>query len=314
MMTAASRPKAVVFLEHPLEFLTETEYIISLIFPQFDFALIRKVFSDIERLFQGEYPGYSRCTTRYHDLNHTMHCFLLVARLIHGASINGIIFRKREVALGLISALMHDTGYIQLKRDKIGTGGKFTLVHIERSIEFMEKYFKKHGFSLRDYIFSRDCLRCTGTNVIINQIKFESHEHELVGKILGTADLTGQMADRDYLVKLPFLFQEFKEGGVSIFNDELDLIEATPDFWEFTKQRFVTEYGNVDRFLRDHFRDRWGIDRNLDLESIEQNMKHLNFILKYHKACYRRYLSRVGIKKIISEMKRIEGTDGNSAN
>jgi hypothetical protein len=248
---------------------------------------------------------------RYHDLSHTMHCFLLMARLMHGAYVNGIIFKKREVALGLISALMHDTGYIPSAKDTVGTGGKFTLVHIERSIEFMEKYFKKNRFSLSDYTFCRDCLRCTGTNVIIKQIKFESHEHEMVGKILGTADLIGQMADRDYLEKLLFLYEEFEEGGVSIFNDELDLLKATPDFWEFTKQRFVTEYGNVDRYLRDHFRIRWGIDRNLDREAIEQNIKYLNFILKYHENDYRRYLSRDGIKDIIREINRLEGIEEN---
>ena len=272
----------VTYLEDPLDFLKESEAIILLMFPQFDFSLIQKVFEDIERLFNGKYPGYRGCNTRYHDLNHTLQCFLLMARLIHGAFCNGTIFKKEDVALGLISALMHDTGYIQLDGERTGTGGKYTLVHIERSIEILEMYFQNNGFALREYIFCRDCLKCTGINVKIKNIQFESREHEILGKILGVADLIGQMADRNYLIKLPFLYEEFKEGGISTFPDELDLFKATPDFWEFTKQRFNTEYGNVDRYLRDHFRIRWGIDRDLDRESIEKNIKYLKFILDQH--------------------------------
>jgi hypothetical protein len=297
------------YLEDPLDFLKECEEIVLLMFPQFDLSIIRRVFEDIEGLFSGKYPGYCGCTTRYHDLNHTLQCFLLMARLIHGAFINGIIFKERTIALGLISALMHDTGYIQLAGDATGTGGKYTLIHIDRSIDLMEKYFQDNGFALQDYIFCRDCLKCTGVNVKIKDIQFESYEHEILGKILGTADLIGQMADRDYLIKLPLLYEEFKEGDVSFFANELDLFKATPDFWEFTKQRFITEYGNVDRFLRDHFRVRWGIDQDLDREVIEKNIKYLKFILDRHEADYRQYLSAAGIKEIINEISSLEGTE-----
>jgi hypothetical protein len=310
MASEEIKPKTLAYLENPLEFLKETEEIVSLIFPHFDFYLIRKTFEDLEKLFGGKYPGYRGCNTRYHDLKHTMHCFVVMARLLHGAFINGIIFKGNYVTLGLISALMHDTGYIQSADDNKGTGGKYTLVHIGRSIKFMEGYFYKNGFSLGDYIFCRDCLKCTGIKVKIKKIQFESYEHEILGKILGTADLIGQMADRDYLEKLKFLYKEFKEGGVSIYCNELDLLKSTPDFWESTKQRFVSEYGNVDRYLRDHFRVIWGIDRDLLSEVIERNMKYLKFILKYHEADYPRYLSSEGLREIISEIKRLEGTEG----
>ncbi len=295
------------YLEEPQDFLKEAETIVRLMFPQFDFSLIRKVFADIERLFGGKYPGYRACNTRYHDLNHTLQCFLVMARLMHGAFINGIFFTATNAALGLISALMHDTGYIQLTGDKTGTGGKYTLVHIDRSIQVVEKYFNKNEFSMGDYIFCRNCLKCTGNNVKIKEIPFESREQEILGKILGTADLIGQMADKHYLMKIPFLFAEFKEGGVSIFSDELALLKATPDFWEFTKQRFLTEYGNVDRYLHDHFRVRWGIDRDLDREAIERNIRCLQYILEHHEDNYRSYFSEAGIKKIIDEMRRSEG-------
>ena len=46
------------YLEDPLDFLKESETIVLLMFPQFEFSLIRRVFDDIERLFSGKYPGY----------------------------------------------------------------------------------------------------------------------------------------------------------------------------------------------------------------------------------------------------------------
>ena len=306
MVSEEVKLKTLAYLEGPLEFLEETEKIVSLMFPQFDFYSIRKVFADIKKLYSGKNPEYRRCNTGYHDLNHTMHCFVVMAKIMHGAFINGIIFTKKYVTLGLISALMHDTGYIQSKEDRTGTGGKYTLSHIERSIEFMEKYFKAKSYSLSDFIFCRDCLRCTGINVNIKEIQFESHEHEIIGKILGTADLIGQMADKKYLEKLTFLYEEFREGGVPCFNSELDLIKATPDFWELTKQRFVTEFGNVESYLRDHFKDSLGIDRDLLREVIERNMRYLKFIMEYHEANYRRYLSPEGLEEIIIEIRKLE--------
>jgi hypothetical protein len=298
----------LVYLEAPGEFLKETERIVSLMLPQFNFGLVRKVFEDIEKLFAGQYPGYRGCNTGYHNLNHTMHCFLLMARLMHGAFLNKIYFEEKHVTIGLISALMHDTGYIQFIEDKTGTGGKYTLVHIDRSIEFIEKYFRQNGFSLADYISCRNCLKCTGTNIDIRKIAFDSYQHEILGKILGTADLIGQMADRDYLQNLTSLYLEFREGGISIFNSDLDLLKSTPDFWEFTKQRFAIDYGSVDRYLRDHFRIRWSIDRDLDREAIERNIKCLKFILEHHETDYLKYLCPEGIKQIMSEIRIFEAT------
>ena len=75
-----------------------------------------------------------------------------------------------------------------------------------------------------------------------------------------------------------------------MYKDEFDLLEKTPGFWEFTKDRFENELGKVDRYLRDHFRIRWRIDRDLDRESIERNINHLKYILTNHRKNYRRLL------------------------
>ena len=53
-------------------------------YPQKDFEIVKKSFSLIIDLFAGDYSGYLKCLTEYHDLNHTMDAFLATARLLDG--------------------------------------------------------------------------------------------------------------------------------------------------------------------------------------------------------------------------------------
>jgi hypothetical protein len=268
-----------ISINNPADVMTEVKKIIAVMFRKIDFNQFEHVFADIVKLYNGNYPGYRPCNTWYHDLNHTMDCLLVTAKLIHGAFLNGIVFETRDVTLGLISALMHDTGYIQAVGDNTGTGAKYTVSHIKRSIEFMTKYFHDHGFPSEYAMICTNLLRCTGLDVKITDIKFQSREHEVLGKILGTADLIGQMANENYLEKLPFLYDEFKEGGVQGYNDAFDLMKKTPAFWEMVKVRFVLELGQVDRYLRDYLRVLWGINQDLYRQAIDRNMVRLQSLL-----------------------------------
>jgi hypothetical protein len=260
--------------------LAEVKQIVLLMFPHFDFTQVQDVFDDVLRLFDGKYPGYRKCNTLYHDLNHTTDCLLVLTRLLHGAFVSGMPLKAPDVNLGLISAFMHDTGYLQSGEDLAGTGAKYTLTHIDRSIGFMKKYFMDHGYPLEDFPACRNFLKCTGLDVRIGEIAFQSREHEIIGKMLGTADLIGQMSDKNYLEKLPFLYHEFKEGGVPGFQDELDLFQKTPHFWEVVKRRFVMELGGVDGYLREHFRVLWGIDQDFYRLAIERNLESLQTFLE----------------------------------
>ena len=276
----------------PKDIFKEVRTITLLIYPRFNFDLVVSIYDDIIKLFNGEYAGYLRCDTDYHNLRHTQECLLEMARLIHGAFLNGCPVTEKDVGLGLISAIMHDTGYIKATDEGGGTGGKFTVIHIDRSISFAKEYLTSRDFSSSDILYCKNCLRCTGLTVKVNTVKFISPGNELMGKILGTADLAGQMSDPFYLKKLPTLFKEFQEAGISLYEDEFDLLEKTPGFWEFTKNRFADELGSVDRYLRDHFRERWGIDRDLSREAIEKNIQYLKYILQHHRKGYRRFLNR----------------------
>jgi hypothetical protein len=277
---------------------------------RFDFTVLERVFRDVVRLFNGNYPGYQKCNTRYHDLKHTTGCLLAMARLMHGAFLSGLALPVRDVTLGLIAALLHDTGYIQTDDDLEGTGGKYTLVHIQRSVAFMETYFASAGFSSQDFHYCQSCVNCTGLDMNLKQLPFESAFHQTVGWMLGTADLLGQMADRTYLERLPFLYLEFAEGKVPGFDSELDLMKKTPAFWEFTRSRLITELGNVGRYMRDHFRVWWGLDRDLSRDAIEKNIAYLKFLLKNHELDYHRYLRRGGLMEILAFESRSSSLSG----
>jgi hypothetical protein len=298
-MKSQEKYEDLILMADPLSVFEEVCQIILLSNSYFDLTRLGRVFQDVVKLYHGNYHGYRKCNTWYHDLKHTTDCLLAMARLMHGASLNGLTLPDRDVELGLIAALLHDTGYIQTEDDWEGTGAKYTLIHVRRSVTFMEKYLAQAEFSYRDLDYCRSCVHCTGLEMRIKEIRFESAHHQAVGWMLGTADLLGQMADRTYLERLPFLYREFEEGKVTEFESELDLLRKTPAFWKFTQQRFVADLGNMDRFMLDHFRVRWGLDRDLTRETIEGNIAYLKFILENHETEFCRYLHRGGLMEIL---------------
>ncbi len=294
----------MVNMEDPQSVFDEVRAIALMIFPEFDFKTVHLVFKDIVRLFHGEYPGYRKCNTEYHDLKHTTDTFLAMARLMHGAFVGGENLSGEHVNLGLICALMHDTGYIQTLDNDVGTGAKYTRIDTRRSIVFMDIYIADKGFSKEDFKNFSDIINYTSLSTNINKIQFECQEIELLCKIMGTADLLGQVADRAYLEKLLFLFYEFKEGGVMGYDSELDLLKKTIDFYAMTRKRFASELDSVNEYMRYHFKVRWNLDRDLYMEAIEKSINYLKFILENHEKDCINHLRRGGIVRRLNE-KRI---------
>jgi len=292
--------ETLVDMNNPHAIFTEAKRIVTHTHPQFRFDLVERTYEDVRRLFRGDYPGFRACNTKYHDLRHTMLVVLAMMRLLDGAIIEQERFTEKEVNIALVSALMHDTGYIQPNEDTAGTGAKYTLIHIARSIDFMKHYFSEDGYMKHDLPLFTDILNCTGVNTKISEIKFHSRNIELIGKMMGTADLLGQMADRLYLERLIFLYHEFVEGNVPGFVSEIDMLKKTICFYDDTKKRFVTELGSVYKYMIFHFQQRWNIARDLYTEAILSNITYLNFILKDHETDFMDYLRRGGIVQALA--------------
>lgn len=223
-------------------------------------TVVARAFDTVCRLFRGELPGYRGCTTGYHDLRHTLETFLAAARLIHGAVLGGVALPERDWPVCLIAALVHDTGYIQEAHDGQGTGGKYTAVHVDRSIDFLVRHARELGVRPAEIADCRAMIRSTDLTVDFATIAFSGQAARYLGMCLGTADLLAQMADRAYLEKLEPLYREFAEAGVEDCGSPAELVRRTAGFFLAMITRLDTTFAGVRECMARHFAARWHLD------------------------------------------------------
>ncbi|MEI7455625.1 MAG: HD domain-containing protein [Nitrosomonadales bacterium] len=269
--------------------------VIRRISPAFDFTVTQIVFNDIMSLFRGEYPGFCPIKTLYHNLHHTLDVFLCAVRLMHGVKLSGKNMSDREITVVVIAALMHDVGYAQHLGEDNGTGAQHTQNHVARSIVFMQQYIAEKQLPVSLIAQITPVLLCSNPALNISDIEFPDERIQLCGKILGTADLTGQMADRTYLEKLLFLFLEFEEAGFYNYQNIHELLRNTGIFYETTQARLREQFDGIDAQLSLHFKEWYGIEANYYLESIEKNLAYLAKITSLNDAKHLSMLKRGGI-------------------
>jgi hypothetical protein len=281
--------------------LSESLAILKMIRPDMKTETTASAFNMTVALYKGNWPRYQACNTGFHDLLHSTDTFLAMARLLHGAFLEGENFTERQIVLALITAILHDAGYIQEKSDNDGTGAKYTANHVRRSMDFLKLHGGKYGLSDEEVIAGRAIILCTDLAVDINTISFPSPKSEFLGKMLGTADLLAQMSDRTYLEKLIYLYHEFREANVGGYKNEVDLLQKTAAFYEFIADRFNQALDNTDRFMYAHFVTRWNIQTDLYQESIQKQKNYLLQILADPTSELRKRLRRNRIKKKIQK-------------
>ncbi|MBW1710517.1 MAG: hypothetical protein JRG97_12900 [Deltaproteobacteria bacterium] len=300
-MTNDIQLSQLVNMDSTEEVLKEGLHILDLISSEFDTVSIVSAFHKTVSLYRGGWPGYKSCNTGFHDLRHMTDTFLAMARLIHGAIINGQTFSDRRILVALIATILHDAGYIQKDHDMEGTGAKYTACHVQRSMDFLEYHAASYDLSREEISEGRVMILCTDLVVDISAIEFPSRKAELLGKMLGSADLLAQMADRNYLEKLLFLYHEFKEAGVGDYESEVDLLRKTIGFYDFIANRLEMTLDATDRFMGYHFIKRWSIHTNLYREAIEKQRGYLRKILETQDSDPRPYLKRSGIIERVRE-------------
>jgi hypothetical protein len=262
----------------------EVHSIYKSIFPDGNDTFINNAFGWVNDCFTGKYRDYLPIDARYHDLEHTLQVTLCMARLMRGWRLaNGSPeLTQRMFELGIIAILLHDTGYLKKRGDSDGTGAKYTLIHVDRSIEFAAELLAEKNFSQSEIKSVQNMIRCTGVNVDLAAIPFQSELERMTGFALSTADLLGQMAAKDYIEKLPVLYLEFAESaqynagksGTSrtLFSSAEDLLQKTPAFWEkYVRPKLDHDFQGIHRFLNDPYPD----GKNDYIERIEQNIARL---------------------------------------
>ena len=263
--------------------------------PNYDFTLISGVYDDIVGLFRGHYPGYCAIKTLYHDISHTLEVLMCGVRLMHGVHLSGDLLSDEEITQMLSAILMHDVGYAQRVGEDKGTGAQYTLTHVQRGVEFMRHYFKNHN--LPSDVPDAISTMIMGTEHMkpFTRIEFKSERERMLARIVATADITGQMADRAYLEKLLFLYLEFKEAQFGNYHSMYELLRQTNRFYEVTRVKLDDALGGIYHKLEFHFKDSLGVGTNYYLESIEKNINYLQKIVAQDEAAYLSMLKRKGI-------------------
>ena len=239
----------------------EVQAVYVAMFPQAGGSFVPTALGWLKDCFAGKYRDYQASDARYHDLEHTLQGTLCMARLLHGRHQAGAKpgVNQRLFELGLLAILLHDTGYLKKKDDAGGTGAKYTLTHVTRSVQFAEQFLEEKGIPLAEIRMVQNMIRCTGVNANLALIPFQSEIEKTVGFALGTADLLGQMAADDYVEKLPVLYSEFEESArfyegkmasTQNFSGANDLVRKTPDFWtKYVLPKIKNEFWGLYRFL-----------------------------------------------------------------
>ncbi len=281
--------------QNPQQVWQKASLIILRISPGYDFLAAQTAYDDVIRLFRGDYPGYCQIKTPYHDLHHTLDVFMCAIRLMHGVQLAGTPLSDDDLTVVMLAALMHDVGYAQRKGEDEGTGAQHTQNHVRRSIDFMHQYLAEKSLPVNLAAALEPVVLCSNPMLNISDIGFANEHIKLLGKILGTADLTGQMADRSYLEKLMFLYLEFKEAGFSNYQNVHDLLRKTQDFYQLTQKRLTEQFDGINRCLVLHFNDWYGSEQDYYLESIEKNLAYLGKVTALDDESHIAMLKRSGI-------------------
>lgn len=263
----------------------------SALYPRADFQPIEKAFGELERAFRGYSEEFHGIETTYHDLQHTLDVTLAMMRLIDGyerAEGNG---QKRlgaeRTAVGIVTALFHDAGYLRRTRDtRHQHGAEYTRVHVQRSARLLEELLPELGLD-RFAAVASEMVHFTGYERPLDAIGMDDELWVKTGHLLGTADMLAQMADRCYLEKCrDRLYREFEMGGLArqltpdgaevvYYRSPRDLLQKTPAFCEATlRQRLGDKFDHAYRYMSLHFGG-----ENLYLNSIEKSLHHLRFVI-----------------------------------
>jgi hypothetical protein len=247
-------------------------------------ATLNRAFDDMVRLYRGEFPGYAKCDTGYHDLQHVLEVTLAMARLLdgyeHSRGEDARHIPERLFELGVICALYHDIGYIRRAGDtKHRNGAEYTRVHVSRGARFLKSYMPIIG--MPEYAdVAGQIVHFTGYERPVASIRVPDPIFKLLGSLLGSADIIAQMSDRCYLEKCrDRLYPEFVAGGIArsrgesgedvvLFESGEDLLRKTPGFYRNASQRLDVDLGGAYRVAQTHFGG-----QNLYMEALKQNIR-----------------------------------------
>src|SRR5262249_24004543 len=193
-------------------------------------------------LFHGGNPRFLPCDTAFHDFDHTMQATAAVVDLLAAHRKNPVIavLNERDWEIAVASAVLHDTGYLKQRDDPHGSGAKYSAIHVGRSCFFAWDLLPAFGFNRDELRQIQNAICATAISVNMDELPFREPREWLIGALVGTGDMLGQMAAEDYPERLAGLYLEFREGvqfsrfektSFAVYKNLLDLLQGTERFF-----------------------------------------------------------------------------------
>lgn len=269
--------------------------------PGHDLTRVADTFSLLDRAFDGRLPGYQKLKTLYHNRTHTNEVVLCAARMLHGLHLAGQGLDADHIDAALIGALLHDVGYLMTDEEASGTGAQFTSNHVMRGVDFTRRHLSA---------LPPDVLETTTKVILLTDhrkhpdwVKFDNPQQQRAAFATATADLIGQMANREYLERLLFLYFEFEEAQMGGFGSVHELLESTAGFYRMTKARLDQDLHGLSAHLKKHFGQEQDADRDFYMESIDRNLDYLERVVSMEREHRLEFLKRGGVVEQVMDMK-----------
>lgn len=249
---------------------------------------LHQPFENFAALYRGKHPDYHGCDTGYHDMQHVLDVTLAMTRLMDGYQrVGRAPLDERLFRLGIILALYHDVGYIRNRKDtRHQQGAEYTLTHVSRGGLYLRNYLPRIGMADLAPIAAR-LVHYTGFELPVDKIRLPDPIFKVIGNLLGTADILGQMSDRCYLEKChERLYPEFVAGGIAvrvigsgekqvIFESGADLVLKTPGFYQHAEYRLDNDLRAAHRYAERYFEG-----KNLYVEAVENTINYARTLTK----------------------------------
>lgn len=223
--------------------------------PDFDSQLLGAALAHVDALYVGRIPGCLAADTPYHDLKHSLDTALVAARIADGMIAAGHPVSAEEMLLTILGALYHDVGYIRRDHEREIPGGALTEVHVGRSAAFFRDWLSRSP--LAEHADAAGAmLHYTGYEESVSALDARLPEpYRRLGRIIGTADLISQMADRYYLERCrDALFVEFSLTEKLALGSAAELLQKTPAFMaQVLGSRMERDLDGYYVYLADHF-------------------------------------------------------------
>jgi hypothetical protein len=274
---------------HPQSFHTTAEladHIVRDVFGEPASDLARRLIIFAFDLFHGGNPGFLPCDTAFHDFDHTMQATAAVVELLAAHQKNPVIaaLNERDWQIAVASVILHDTGYLKHRNDPGGSGAKYSAIHVGRSCFFAWDLLPAFGFNRDELRQIQNAICATAVSVNMDELPFREPREWLIGALVGTGDMLGQMAAEDYPERLAGLYLEFREGtqfsrfektSFAGYKNLLDLLRGTERFFNgYVMHMLNDEWRSVYRVLD----DRRG--NNHYIERIRANISRVNLMAR----------------------------------